>query len=215
MVSFLSVFDLDHTLFLVNSSYAFGRHLYRASLLSSLQVMRFLPLYALHKGGALSTAALHRAAFRLLFRGKELAPFLGELSRFLDGALERLLYPPAYRALREAKGAGHLTLLLSASPHFIVEEIAGRLGFDGWGATPYQIDAAGRFIAIGEIMEGEAKRKWLLEHRRQLGVARERITAYSDSHLDLPLFEVVGRCVAVNPDRALRALSSKRGWPIL
>ena len=50
--------------------------------------------------------------------------------------------------------------------------------------------------------------------------AREEVdlaasTAYSDSAADLPFLEVVGRPVAVNPDRRLRRVARERGWPVL
>ena len=39
--------------------------------------------------------------------------------------------------------------------------------------------------------------------------------SYSDSSTDLPMLEVVGHPVAVNPDAALRAVAADRGWPVL
>ena len=38
--------------------------------------------------------------------------------------------------------------------------------------------------------------------------------AYSDSFTDLPMLELVGHPVAVNPDGELRAVATERGWPI-
>src|SRR5256884_7965017 len=38
--------------------------------------------------------------------------------------------------------------------------------------------------------------------------------AYSDSITDLPMLELVGHPVAVNPDRDLRREAEKRGWQI-
>jgi phosphoserine phosphatase len=39
--------------------------------------------------------------------------------------------------------------------------------------------------------------------------------AYSDSVTDLPMLEIVGNPRAVNPDRALRRIAQRRGWPVL
>lgn len=41
------------------------------------------------------------------------------------------------------------------------------------------------------------------------------IAFYSDSHNDLPLLEVVGRPVAVDPDPLLAARALREGWPAL
>jgi phosphoserine phosphatase len=37
---------------------------------------------------------------------------------------------------------------------------------------------------------------------------------YSDSITDLPLLEVVKAPIVINPDRRLRKIANKRGWPI-
>ena len=38
---------------------------------------------------------------------------------------------------------------------------------------------------------------------------------YSDSVSDLPMLELVGHPVAVNPDGALEAVAHQRGWPVV
>jgi uncharacterized protein (TIGR03382 family) len=39
--------------------------------------------------------------------------------------------------------------------------------------------------------------------------------AYSDSGTDLPMMEIVGNPVAVNPEKDLRKVAEERDWPIL
>jgi phosphoserine phosphatase len=38
--------------------------------------------------------------------------------------------------------------------------------------------------------------------------------AYTDSHTDLPMLEIVGHPIAVNPDSELRKIAVEREWPI-
>jgi phosphoserine phosphatase len=38
---------------------------------------------------------------------------------------------------------------------------------------------------------------------------------YTDSLSDLPLLNLVGQPVAVNPDLRLKRLAQRRGWPIV
>jgi hypothetical protein len=47
------------------------------------------------------------------------------------------------------------------------------------------------------------------------GISLADSFAYSDSITDLPLMELVGHPHAINPERELRAIAEKRGWPIL
>jgi phosphoserine phosphatase len=39
-------------------------------------------------------------------------------------------------------------------------------------------------------------------------------TFYSDSITDLPLLEAVKTPIVINPDRRLRRIAQRRGWPI-
>ncbi|HUG85076.1 MAG TPA: hypothetical protein VMM13_10950, partial [Euzebya sp.] len=39
--------------------------------------------------------------------------------------------------------------------------------------------------------------------------------SYSDSASDLPMMQMVGHPVAVNPDRPLMAIAHRRGWPVV
>jgi phosphoserine phosphatase len=39
--------------------------------------------------------------------------------------------------------------------------------------------------------------------------------AYADSASDLPLLRACGHPVAINPDRSLRRVARRSGWPIL
>ena len=47
------------------------------------------------------------------------------------------------------------------------------------------------------------------------GLDLGRCFAYSDSHADLPMLEMVGHPVAVNPDRVLKQAADERGWPLV
>jgi hypothetical protein len=47
------------------------------------------------------------------------------------------------------------------------------------------------------------------------GIDLSESYAYSDSESDLPMLEVVGHPVAVNPDRELGRVARERGWQVL
>jgi len=50
---------------------------------------------------------------------------------------------------------------------------------------------------------------------RKYGADLSQSKAYSDSFSDAPMLESVGNPVVVNPDRRLKRVAAKRGWPIL
>ena len=64
------------------------------------------------------------------------------------------------------------------------------------------------------MLHGPAKLDAVLRLAAEQGVDLRSSSAYSDSVNDRPLLEGVGRPVAVNPDRHLRELAARRGWPV-
>ena len=61
--------------------------------------------------------------------------------------------------------------------------------------------------------QGKADACAQLAHAR--GWDLSQCSAYSDSVSDAPLLRLVGHPYAVNPDRALRDLAEREGWPTL
>ena len=69
----------------------------------------------------------------------------------------------------------------------------------------------------GEILfyaYGEGKADAMRSLAEERGYDLSASYAYSDSHTDLPMLELVGHPVAVNPDTELRRLAAEREWPI-
>ena len=67
---------------------------------------------------------------------------------------------------------------------------------------------------IDGSLNGERKAQGMRELSEVLGVALERSYAYADSYADREFLETVGNPAAVNPDRRLRKLAQRQGWPI-
>ena len=68
---------------------------------------------------------------------------------------------------------------------------------------------------LGEVCFGEGKRLHAEAYAAEAGVPLSACAFYTDSYSDLPVLEVVGRPVAVNPDRRLRREALRRGWPVV
>ena len=62
---------------------------------------------------------------------------------------------------------------------------------------------------------GPGKVKAMREVAEQDGIDLEGSYAYTDSFTDMPMLELVGNPVAVNPDRELREAAEENDWPIL
>jgi phosphoserine phosphatase len=79
-----------------------------------------------------------------------------------------------------------------------------------------EIDLEGCFT--GQIVEplcyGPGKIERTLKVAERVGFRLDEASFYSDSITDLPLLEVVKAPIVINPDRRLRRIAVKRGWPI-
>ena len=61
---------------------------------------------------------------------------------------------------------------------------------------------------------GEARGALLEEYAGRHGIALAESFAYADSLSDLPMLELVGTPVAVNPDARLSQVAGQRGWRV-
>jgi len=211
----LIVFDLDHTLLTVNSSFRFGAFLYRRNFFSFWILFGCLIDYARYKWLGMPIQQLHLKTFVRLFKGRSLNTIQRHVIQFLNESLNKLLYPPVLKKLEDHQAQGDYVMILSSSPDFLVGQIAARLKVDHWKGTVYQADKNGQLIAISQFMEGEDKADYLKELLSHLKFSQLSLTVYSDSYLDLPLLKMAGQAVGVRPDHRLKKICLQNRWEII
>ena len=125
------------------------------------------------------------------------------------------LYPQAMELLQRHKRAGRQVYIASSSPEDYLRLLADELAIDGVIGTRAQI-VDGRYTGEleGPLVHGPEKAV-RVEVSAEPGIDLARSFAYSDSINDLPLLELVGNPVAMNPDHRLRSIARKRGWEVL
>jgi phosphoserine phosphatase len=74
--------------------------------------------------------------------------------------------------------------------------------------------AIARAALAGEVLHGAAKATAVELLARRESFDLVECVAYSESINDLPLLSMVAHPNAVNPDRRLRRIAVRRGWPI-
>jgi phosphoserine phosphatase len=119
------------------------------------------------------------------------------------------LNPGAERFVRACRGAGLATLLVSGGFTFFSDRIKARLQLDEARANMLEIEAGvltGRLVrqAWGEVVDGEEKRRTVLEACTRLGISPTRAIAVGDGANDLPMMEAVGLSIAYHPKPAVR-----------
>jgi len=210
-------FDLDRTLIAGSSAFVFGRAAWRAGMMPTRELMSdAAKAITFRFSGASddkSNAVRDRILHAIKGRGVE------ELMALADDVIPRLLDD----VRKESQGfiglhteTGRDTYMVTASPIEIVQSLALELGMTGAIATVAEI-ADGAYT--GELSEpfcyGPAKADAIRRVADREGYDLALCYSYSDSASDLPMLEIVGHPVAVNPDRGLEAVARARGWPIV
>ncbi len=132
----------------------------------------------------------------------------------LDAVTLRRMYPEGMRRIREHKRAGHRVLLLTGALDVVVEPLAELLDVE--------VDCAHLLLKDGRLTgdlqspppAGEARASLLEEYAARNGVVLSESFAYADSLSDLPMLELVGTPVVVNPDARLSQVAGQRGWKV-
>lgn len=211
----LSVFDLDHTLMMGNTSYLFGLYLRRRRLFSWPRLVWCAGYYARHKLFGMSLSALHQKIFKYLFHGHSLKQIHSYVNDFLNEEFDDMVRHSVVKLLKQAQAENHYTVILSSSPDFIVSRLAERLGVHEWKSSTYGANEGGFLDNVSWIMDGEDKARYVKVLQEKWGIQPRLTTVYSDSYLDLPVLKMAGRAVGVCPDRYLRKICLQEGWKIL
>jgi HAD superfamily hydrolase (TIGR01490 family) len=203
----LAVFDLDNTLLAGDSDYLWGVFLVENGVVDAEHYEYQDGTLDIHSYGAFVLQPLVE---------RKLDEMQALRARFIRERVVPMVAPGARPLLDRHRSAGDTLLITTATNHFVVEPIARLLGVEHLLATdPEVIDGryTGRLHGTPNYQAGKVTRlrAWLDRDQPRF----EHISAYSDSHNDLPLLEMADRAVAVDPDPTLRAAAAARGWEII
>ena len=212
----LAIFDLDDTLIGGNSPSLWTQHLGDLGWLDSRS---FLPgEQALVEAYSLGQASLED------YLNYSLQPLVGRtpdevefiVGPFVEDVIEPLIYSDAMHCVAAHRASGDEILIISATPTFLVQAIAERLGIEQVLGTDLELQYghySGKISGIACAREGKVQKlqAWLSAQSLALDGAH----FYSDSHNDLPLLQHVTHAYAVNPDSQLRQHAQQHGWDIL
>jgi HAD superfamily hydrolase (TIGR01490 family) len=212
----LAVFDLDHTLLADDSDHLWGRWLVEQGVVDREHYARENErFYGLYSAGTLDIHEYAAFSLRPLVE-QPLERMLALRQRFVTEWIAPIVARGTPELLERHRAQQDELLITSATSRFITEPIAALLGVDHLIATdPEQRDGAytGRIAGIPNFQAGKVRRlrDWLSERPQRF----THITAYSDSHNDIPLLEEAHTAIAVDPDAVLRATAEARGWQII
>ncbi len=210
-------FDLDRTLLRRSSALALAGSFRERGLISRWQLLKAAGWQLLFVARGASHETVRAAAedgLRLL-DGYPVAEMRELVAEAMEPVLRPLVYAEPLHLVEQHRVRGEEVWIVSATLQEIVEAIADDLGFDGALGTVCEV-VDGRYTGRAlRALHAANKAERVRELASERGFDLAACTAYSDSHTDVPFLEVVGNPVAVNPDRALRRIAARRGWPAL
>jgi len=210
-------FDLDKTVIATSSVMALGGTLYRDGLISKRTIVRglYAQVVYLLVGADENKMDRMREAMLTLTKGWDQQHVKQLVRETLDDVLTPIIFAEALELIDEHRKAGRKTVIVSSSPVETVEPIAEYLGVDDVIATRARLDDRGRYTGQLEFYAYAAhKAEAIREMAVCEGLDLAASFAYSDSITDLPMLELVGHPVAVNPDRELARIAREREWEV-
>jgi HAD superfamily hydrolase (TIGR01490 family) len=208
-------FALDKTIIATSSVMALGGPFYREGLISKRTIARgiYAQLVYMVVGADDEKMERMREAMLALTRGWDHAHVKEIVRETLEQVITPVIYAEALELIEEHKSSGHKTVIISSSPIETVEAIGEYLGVDDVIATRARLDDDGKYTGELEFYAyGPHKAEAIREMAVKEGIDLAGSWAYSDSITDLPMLELVGNPVAVNPDRELLRVATDRGW---
>jgi HAD superfamily hydrolase (TIGR01490 family) len=208
-------FDLDKTIIAKSSVLAFGRPFYREGLLSRRSIVK--SLYAqvvfMMVGADEQKMEKLRVAMSAMTRGWNRDHVATIVRETLTDVIEPIIYAEALELFDEHHAAGRKVVIVSSAPLEVVQPLAEFLGADEGVGTRAAVDTDGNYTGELEFYAyGAHKAQAIRELAARQYINLPMSYAYSDSITDLPMLEVVGHPVAVNPDKELARIAREREW---
>ncbi len=216
-VTAAAFFDLDKTIIAKSSTLAFTRPMFKAGLLGGSMLAKAGIAQAYYRAFGADHEQLERVKEELaaLTKGWDRDEVVALVEETVDEVVAPLVYAEAMAIIDEHRRAGRRVIVVSASPEEIVRPLCRYLGINDVIATQSAVDEEGRYTGkIERYAYGPGKAEAMRELAEAEGIDLAESYAYSDSATDLPMLEVVGHPVVVNPDAELEAIAKERGWEI-
>jgi HAD superfamily hydrolase (TIGR01490 family) len=214
----LAFFDVDNTLMRGTSLFQLGREAWNKKVITMRDIAPFVwhQMRFIRKGENLGHLKSAREKALELSSGKKQSEILELAEGIWHERIQRRLYPGTVELAQEHIRKGHEVWLVSATPWEIGDLIARKLGLTGaLGTRIRAVDGVYTGELDGEVLHHERKAEAAKALATKAGADLADSWAYSDSRNDIPLLEMVGNPVVVNPDAMLAHHAHTQGWPVL
>ncbi|MDF2686557.1 MAG: phosphoserine phosphatase, partial [Clostridia bacterium] len=153
--------------------------------------------------------------FNIIFKGmttEEVNKFFYEASN----VIKYLLNKNVLSEVEKCRSEGFHLVLLSGAHLSLLKYIGEYLKFDTviGSELKYSNNIFDPDKDI-EVISGKMKQKKIQAYFKAQPIAWNLSRAYADSYSDIPLFELIGQPITVNPDNKLKEIAIEKNWKII
>ncbi|HGY55461.1 MAG TPA: haloacid dehalogenase-like hydrolase [Caldithrix abyssi] len=212
---YAAFFDLDNTIFNVNSGKLMVEHALENGLMKRKDILRVMLLSLGYRIGVISPEMIMAKVSGLL-KGTPEEDMVRFSKRIFDEQLKTHIREDIVREIRRHRQNGGRVVILSASTAYMCIPVKEYLKMDDTVCSEMEVQnglLTGR--PRGAYCYGMEKVHRLRAYCEEHGFSIEETWYYGDSHSDIPVLEIVGHPVCVTPDKSLNKIAGKRGWNII
>ena len=207
-------FDMDKTLIAENSGSLYMRYRYSRGEISGMELLKGLGAYIQYKVGVLDIRNWTKNMM-LQFKNSNELELEREARDWFYELVAPTIYPEAEELVRKHQAQDHIVVIVSGATKFVVQPLAERLKIEHMLYTRLEVEGG---VFTGRVIEPicfeEGKIYWLQQFIDEHDIDLAKSWFYTDSITDMPLMDIVGHPVAVNPDPLLYRTAVKRRWPV-
>ncbi len=207
-------FDVDKTIIAENSATVYFKQLYERGEIDWWTLIAGLGSYLRYKLNLLDIERWTEQNMEI-FRGRNEQALAREATLMFHEQLLSAIYPQSAALVRQHIERGHLVALVSGATKYVIQPLATHLGVKNILYTHLEVhDGVLTGRAVQPICFGEGKIYWIQQLIEREGIDLAKSYFYTDSITDMPLLDLVGHPVIVNPDPLLYRKALGRHWPV-
>ncbi|MCK5137144.1 MAG: HAD-IB family hydrolase [Bacteroidales bacterium] len=212
---YIAFYDLDHTIFVVNSATNLVEEARRRGIMSEKQYRHALYLSIIYKLGLGEPAKIIN---RMLSWLKGLSEeSVKQLCReVFNHSLVETIRKEILEAMEQHSANNAANVLLSSASSPICEPVSEHLNLDDVICTRLKTDnSVLTGTTDGKLVYGMEKKHRMLAYCQDHGYNPEDAYYYGDSITDVHVMKAVGHPVAVSPDKKLLKIANKLTWYVI
>lgn len=210
----LYIFDIDHTLIKGATGIYFIKEGLKRNYFSIFELLRIPIVLFKYRLGFLKGSIVEKEIPFMKGLTRELLEELGK-GGFNNYGI-RKIFNQADKLVKELQNRGEKVIFATSSFDYSVKPVADYFGVEDVISSAFEFaDGTCTGYIEGRQAFGDSKRDKVLKYLEENKLDIQNCIFYSDSHHDIPLLDIVGHPIVVNPDRKLRKKAKKENWETL